>query len=283
MSGAAGGFRPQRFELDNGLTFLCQENAASSAVTIRLHCAAGAAFESAATAGLAAFCASMLKRGTEKRSKAQIGEHLDFTGALLSGGATRHVAQLGAKARAEDFLSILELLTECATIPSFPEAETEKLRGDILTAIREDRDDTRQIVVDLLRAAAYPADHPYAWRLLGTEESIRSISRDDLASFHAAHFSAASSVLVVVGNIEAERAWDAVESSLGSWEAAGRGRDGGLPAALPARARDALLALIPLLVLGFVYVLITQGYGFALNARVDIDRLLRPRRWEAHY
>jgi TRAP-type C4-dicarboxylate transport system permease small subunit len=42
-----------------------------------------------------------------------------------------------------------------------------------------------------------------------------------------------------------------------------------LPAALPARARDALFALIHLLILGFVYVLITQGYGFAVNARVQ--------------
>lgn len=42
-----------------------------------------------------------------------------------------------------------------------------------------------------------------------------------------------------------------------------------LPAALPARARDALFAFIHLLILGFIYILITQGYGFALNARVQ--------------
>ena len=236
MSAAAGErLRPERFVLANGLTVLHQENAVSSAVTISLQLAAGAAFETAATAGLAGFCASMLKRGTEQRSKNQIGEHLDFTGSLLSGSAGRHTAGVGAKARAPDFESMLALVAECAMTPSFPVEEVEKLRGDILTAIQEDRDDTGQMVIDRLRAAIYPAEHPYAWRLLGTEESIRGIGRDHLAAFHGSHFGPGGALLVIVGAVGAERAREAVESSLGDWVATGvQGPDGGgLAAALP--------------------------------------------------
>lgn len=235
------GMQPQRFVLDNGLTVLHQHNAVSPAVTISLHLAAGGAFESAATAGLAGFCAAMLKRGTEARSKTEIGELLDFTGALLSAGSARHTANLGAKARADDFESILALAAECAMTPSFPVVEVEKLRGDIVTAIHEDLDDTRQMAVDLLRAAIYPADHPYAWRLLGTEESIGGIARDDLAAFHEAHYGPGGAVLVIVGAIDADRARVAAEEILGSWVPAtgAQGPDGGgLPAALP-RIADA--------------------------------------------
>lgn len=237
MSAAVGErFRPQRFVLANGLTVLHQENAVSAAVTISLQLAAGAAFETAATAGLASFCAAMLKRGTEERSKTQIGEHLDFIGALLSGGAARHTASVGAKARAADFESMLGLVGECAMTPSFPVEEVEKLRGDILTAIKEDRDDTGRMVIDRLRAAIYPAEHPYAWRLLGTEESIQGISRDDLAAFHRSHFGPGGAVLVIVGAVGAGRAREAVEASLGAWVSAtgAQGPDGGgLSAALP--------------------------------------------------
>lgn len=230
------GFVPERFVLDNGLTVLHQHNKVSRAVTISLHLAAGAAFETAATAGLAEFCAGMLKRGTEERSKAQIGEHLDFTGALLSTGATRHTASLAAKARAADFESLLGLLAECAMTPTFPVSEVEKLRGDILTAIHEDQDDTRQTVIDLFRAAVYPADHPYAWRILGTEESVRGLGRDQLAAFHGAHYGPGGAVLVVVGGVEGKRVRDAVAQALHGWVSAtgAQGPDGGgLPAALP--------------------------------------------------
>jgi len=236
MSASAGGFRPQRFVLDNGLTVLQQENAVSPAVSISMHLAAGAAFESASRVGLAGFTAAMLKRGTEQRSKSQIGEQLDFTGALLSGSAGRHTASVGAKARAADFESILELLAECVMTPTFPIAEVEKLRGDLLTAVREDQDDTRQMVSDLLRAAIYPADHPYAWRLLGTEQTLAAIGRDDLAGFHHAHYGPGGAVLVIVGAVDVERVRRAVEGTLAGWVAptGAQGPDGGgLPAALP--------------------------------------------------
>lgn len=236
MSEGGEGFQPERFVLDNGLTVLHQHNRVSRAVTISLHLAAGAAFEAADTAGLAELCAGMLKRGTERRSKAQIGEHLDFTGALLSAGATRHTASIGAKARTADFESVLDLLAECAMAPTFPANEVEKLRGDILTAIREDQDDTRQMVMDLLRAAIYPADHSYAWRLLGTEETIRGLDRDDLAAFHEAHYGPGGAVLVVAGGPEGERVRDAVAATMADWASptGAQGADGGgLPAALP--------------------------------------------------
>ncbi|MGD8331126.1 MAG: pitrilysin family protein [Acidobacteriota bacterium] len=236
MSASAGGFHPQRFVLDNGLTVLQQDNATSPAVSISMHLAAGAAFESAPRTGLAGFTAAMLKRGTEQRSKTQIGEHLDFTGALLSGSAARHTASVGAKARVADFESTLELLAECVMTPTFPVPEVEKLRGDLLTAIREDRDDTRQMVSDLLRAAIYPADHPYAWRLLGTEETVADIDRDDLVAFHHAHYGPGGAVLVVVGGVALDRVRKAVGNTLGGWVAStgAQGPDGGgLPAALP--------------------------------------------------
>ena len=110
MSPKADDSRPQRFRLDNGLTVLSQVNPASTAVSISLRLAAGAVFETAATAGLTGFCASMLKRGTELRTTTQIGEHLDFTGALLSAGSSRHTSSVGAKARAADFESTLGLV-----------------------------------------------------------------------------------------------------------------------------------------------------------------------------
>ena len=229
-------FRPTRFVLPNGLTVLHQENPGSPAVTMSLRFAAGAAFETSSTQGLAGFCAAMLKRGTEKRTKFQIGEHLDFTGALLGSGSTRHTAYVGAKSRVVDFKSTLELLGECAASASFPVSEIEKLRGDILTAIQEDRDDTRQITLDMLRAMVYAPEHPYAWRLLGTNESIQAVDRPTLVDFYRSHFGPGGAVLVVVGGIGADSACKAVESKLADWTTETGAQDlngGGLAAALP--------------------------------------------------
>ena len=87
----------------------------------------------------------MFKRGTERRTKTQIGEHLDFTGAIYWRPARpaphRPHRRQGPRRRLRVDSRACGRMHD--HVPSFPVAETEKLRGDILTAIQEDRDDTR--------------------------------------------------------------------------------------------------------------------------------------------
>jgi len=233
---AAARFAPERFVLPNGLVVLHQPNPTSPAVSISLRVAAGACLETSETTGLANFCGSMLKRGTTRRSKQEIGEVLDFTGSHLGSSAGRHTAGVGAKARSADFEQMMELVAECALTPSFPEAEVERTRGNLLTAIREDEDDTRQVAMDGLRQLVYAPDHPYSWHLIGTEETIAQHHRDDLAAFHARHFRAQASALVVVGAVDLDQAMTAAERYFGSWPIGAdevSGQALGLIAALP--------------------------------------------------
>ena len=236
---ASARFAPDRFVLPNGLVVLHQPNPTSPAVSISLRVAAGACLETPETTGLANFCGGMLKRGTVRRSKQEIGEILDFTGGHLGSSAGRHTAGVGAKARSADFEQMMELVAECALTPSFPQAEVERMRGNLLTAIREDEDDTRQVAMDGLRQIVYAPDHPYSWHLIGTEESIARHHRDDLAAFHARHFRAHASVLVVVGAVDLDQVKVTAERHFGGWpEGAekGSGQAPGLLAALPEMA-----------------------------------------------
>jgi zinc protease len=229
-------FAPDRFTLPNGLVVLHQSNPTSPAVSMSLRVAAGACFEATENAGLASFSAGMLKRGTERRSKQEIGEVLDFTGGHLGSSAGRHTAGVGAKARSADFEQLLELVAECASKPSFPAGEVEKMRGDLLTAIREDDDDTRQVAMDGLREISYAHDHPYSRRVIGTEETISRHQREDLAEFHARHFHADRAVLVVVGAIDLERVTAAVEGCFSAWASSAEdasARESGLAAGVP--------------------------------------------------
>lgn len=225
-------FRPTRVELENGLTVLHQANPLSPAVTVRLAVVAGAVHEEPAAAGKGRFCAGLLDRGTGRRSKAEIGEVLDFTGATLSTSGGRHLSTLRAKCRATDFEEILELLAECAREPSFPADEVEKVRGDILTGLREDADNTRAVAVERFRELVYAAEHPYSRKVSGSEESVAGIERDELAEFHARHYRPGAAALVVVGAVDAERAVAAAREAFGAWEQSGEAPRG-LAASLP--------------------------------------------------
>lgn len=233
---AAVAFRPTRVELANGLTVLHQANPLSPAVTLRLAVVAGAALEEPEAAGKAGFCAGLLDRGTGRRSKAEIGEILDFTGASLSASGGRHLATLRAKCRATDFEEILGVLADCARQPSFPHAEVEKVRGDILTGLREDADNTRLVAVERFRQLVYPADHPYARKVSGSEDTVMEIERQDLVEFHARHYRPGAAALVVVGAVDTERAVAAAGEAFSAWEQPGDAPRG-LAASLPTIAQ----------------------------------------------
>ena len=96
--------------------------------------------------------------------------------------------------------------------------EVEKLRGDLLTAIREDADDTAQVATDHLRDLIYPADHPYSWRVRGSEESVGKPQQETLAEFHASHYGPGRAVLVVVGAVEHDEVMRAAEDVFGGWD-----------------------------------------------------------------
>jgi len=216
-------FAPQRAVLDNGLTVLHQHNPASPAVIASLSIVAGAVLETVEQGGLATLTAAALRRGTTSRSKNDIGEILDYRGAHFGCSASRHGASLVAKMRGVDAADLLELMADCACNPVFPAEELEKLRGNRLTALREDLDDPDTMAARGFREILYPAGHPYAPAVRGTVETVESIEVEQLRAFHAAHYAPSAALLIVVGAVDWDEAMSLARQHFGSWQGRDRG------------------------------------------------------------
>ncbi|NKB88013.1 MAG: hypothetical protein GKS06_07320 [Acidobacteria bacterium] len=217
------GFAPRREVLGNGLTLIHQHNPASPAVVASLSFAGGAMGEPADKAGVTTLMAAALRRGTEKRTKQDIGEILDFRGAHLRCSASRHSASLVAKMRGADAPALFELMADCARHPSFPEEEVEQLRGNRITSLREDEDDPDVMANRGFRELLFPADHPYSAAVRGSVETIDNVTRGDLAAVHAARFDPSAALLVVVGDIAWDSAAELAAAHLGDWQGAALG------------------------------------------------------------
>ncbi|HVB64914.1 MAG TPA: pitrilysin family protein, partial [Nitrolancea sp.] len=90
-----------------------------------------------------------------------------------------------------------------------------------LNGLKQALNDTRAVAGQDLRELLYPEGHPYRHRALGTDETLRAISRDDLMRFHHDHFRADQTIVAVAGGLEVETAWDLIEQALGNWAADG--------------------------------------------------------------
>lgn len=204
--------------LDNGLRLLVRENHSSPSVVINGYLAGGAVLEPEDQAGLSAFAASLLMRGTTSRTFEQINDAIESVGASLGVYSGRHAIAISGKGLAEDFGLLTAVLGDVLRNPTFPPEHVERVRGQRLTALQERDNDTRAVSSMLFHARAYPAGHPYSRPVDGYQDSIRSMARDDMVDFFRSSYGPDGGVLVVVGAVEAQEVHERVSEALGGWQ-----------------------------------------------------------------
>lgn len=215
-SAAAGIASATRHVLGNGLVALILRNPASPTVSVRGEVQVGAAFESAAQAGLASFTGAALIRGTNTRSFQQIVTETEERGCSVNAGGGMHATGFGGRTLSEDLPLVLEILAEMVSSPTFPDQELERLRGQFLNALREEAQDTGAQAGRAAQALLYPANHPYSRSVSGTIPTVEAITRADLVAFHT-RFHPALTRLTIVGDVDPPAVVEALERYFGVW------------------------------------------------------------------
>jgi predicted Zn-dependent peptidase len=190
----------QHFQLANGLRVRLVEYHRLPIVALNLVLDAGGVHDPADRPGLAAFTAAMLTEGTKSRSATLISDELGSIGAHLGAGAGFDSAQLSGQALSRHLDRLLELFADVLQHPSFPAADFARVQDQRLVALVQQRDQPRAIASRAF-APLYWGAHPYGHALSGTEESLRAITPEQLAAFHAARWRPAGAELVVVGDV----------------------------------------------------------------------------------
>lgn len=205
-----------RTELPNGLVVLAREHPGSGMVALQGYLKSGAMYDGERS-GLARFVIAMLQRGTRRRSSQEIAETLEGMGAALSFRIDLETVGIGLRALREDFRAAMEILADVLTEPVFPPEEIEKVRGEILTSIRVDLQDTRKVALRTFRSIMFPPGHPHARLPDGEEHIISTITREELEEYHRAHVRPEATVLTVVGDVTPADVLSTVGETFSAW------------------------------------------------------------------
>ncbi len=210
--------RIQRYKLANGLTLLVLENHANPTVSLSGFFSAGEFFSPTDKDSLASVTASMLNKGTARRSKLEIAEELESNGARLGFSSNNFTVSINGQSLSRDLPMILSTLAEELREPVFPELELEKLKQRYIAAIKEDLDDTRSRAYERLTQVIFPEGNPFYQP--GAERTIsylETITAADARGFYDKYYGAGSMILSLVGDIEPEAVRALVEQHLGDW------------------------------------------------------------------
>jgi zinc protease len=214
--------------LSNGVTVLTRSNFNSPSVVVAGNLDAGALFDPDEKLGLADFVTSALMRGTKKRSFDKIYSELESVGASLGFSSGVHKSGFNGRSLAEDLPLLLMLLSESLTQPSFPKAEMEKLRAQLLTGLSIRAQDTSDMASMLFDEILFRG-HPYSRPEDGKPETVKRITRDDLMRFHRDHYGPRGMVIALVGAVRADEAVRQVKRVFGGWQVKGQKEPPELP------------------------------------------------------
>ena len=203
--------------LSNGITLLSRSNFNSASVVLSGYLGAGSLFDPPNKLGLAHFTSLALMRGTQKRDFQKIFEQLESIGASPGFGASVHNINLGGRCLADDLPLVVELLADCLVHPTFPTVYLERLRSQLLASLAIRAQDTAEMASLEFDRLLFPG-HPYGTPEDGYPETIRAIQKNDLESFHKMFFRPENMVVVIVGAVNPDKAFDLFEKSLGGWK-----------------------------------------------------------------
>lgn len=206
------------FALPNGLPVYLLEKHQVPLVQINLLVQAGTAMDPRGKSGLANMTATMMMEGAGSRDALALADAIDYLGARITSSAGQHAMAVRLHTPVARLDSALALLTDIALRPTFPPGELARKKKERLTALLQWRDEARTLSTVAFNRALYGDRHPYGVPVIGSESTLRGMTREDCATFHATWFRPNAAALIVVGDVTLNEVRGRLEAAFGSWK-----------------------------------------------------------------
>src|SRR5262249_48846458 len=110
--------------------------------------------------GLAQYVASMLRKGTQKRTADQISDQIDFVGGSLGAQAAGGGIYVSGHARTRDLALCMELVADLAMNATFPDSEMGETRDELLASVHGVKDNPQSLATWHAANVFYGDDDP---------------------------------------------------------------------------------------------------------------------------
>ena len=186
--------------LDNGVLVLSEAIPGVRSVAIGVWVRQGGAHESDSDTGSSHLLEHMVFKGTHKRSAAEIAAALENLGGSLDAYTSREHTSYQARLLDEHLPTGLDVLADLALNPLLRAADLELEREVVLEEIAQVEDTPDDLVFELHGSRLWGA-HPYGRSILGTNESVASMSADTLRGLHETRYTGANLIVAAAGNV----------------------------------------------------------------------------------
>ena len=189
-----------RTVLPSGVRVLTETIPSVGSVAVGAWVDAGSRDEAEPEGGITHFIEHMVFKGTRRRRGYLINQRMESVGGYINAFTSKEHTCFYARGLSEHLGRAMETVLDLVTQPTLPPKEIEKEKDVVVEEIKMYEDAPEDHVFDHYEALLYP-DHPLGRPVIGTPESVRSFTQDDLARYIGQHYVPDRLVVAVAGNV----------------------------------------------------------------------------------
>jgi predicted Zn-dependent peptidase len=210
----------QRARLRNGIEVVLAERHAIPLVQVELLFDAGYASDQGRGLGTSAFAMATLSEGTTSLDSLELARRVERLGAEIRAGSNLDSSYVWLSALDAQLDPSLALLADIARNPAFRRPDVERLRGQWLARIAQEKSRPVGLALRTLPPLLYGAGHAYAIPFTGsgTEASIQALGRDDLAAWTRDYLRPDNLRILVAGDTRLDAIVARLDAVFGDWK-----------------------------------------------------------------
>ena len=207
----------ERLSLGSGVSLILVPRRDVPLVAFNAVLRGGGASDPASRPGVASMVAGLLEKGAGERSAYAFADVVEGVGGSFGAGAGPEAISVRGQFLARDQQLMLELLADALLRPLLEADELEELSARHIELIKAAKDSDPAELIGTYGRALLFGDHPYGRPVFGSEASLAAIDRDDVLRYYDGQFGGERLILVLAGDIDADRLARMAADSFSRW------------------------------------------------------------------
>ncbi len=191
----------RKVKLNNGLRIITKRLSGVGSISLGIWINIGGRYEASVYKGISHFLEHLLFKGSKKYSCRAIKESIEGVGGALNGFTSEEITCYLVKIPSRYLAKALDILSDMVANPSLKQSDIKKEKTVILEELKMYRDLPQSYVYELLDELLWPHQAIGA-PVIGTVESVRSITRNNLSNFQKTHYTPANIVISAAGLVD---------------------------------------------------------------------------------
>jgi predicted Zn-dependent peptidase len=203
----------KRFVHASGLRIVTEEVPSVRSAAVGIWVNVGSRDETPAVAGASHFLEHLLFKGTTRRSALEISSSIEAVGGEMNAFTSKEYTCFYARVIDTDLPMAIDVVSDLITSSIVSALDVDAERKVVLEEIAMRDDDPSDLVHDLY-AETYYGDTQLGRPILGTVESIKTMSRNAVFNYYKKRYLPQDLVVAVAGNIKHKKVVEMVERAL---------------------------------------------------------------------